>query len=146
MGKLNISKSDAFGDEVKNLHRKLAKHGFEIPSSEIDRGFFGPGTRNAVAQWQRNHGLPVTGTVDERTNASLDAAPDSSPVQPPKTGPSPGMGATVRSGSPSPQASAPIVPPRSAVPGVVRQIFSAARLPTCLLRLAPRQANGRRER
>jgi glycosidase len=113
---MSVLKVGSFGDEVRNLHRRLARHGLEIPSSEIDRGFFGPGTRNAVAQWQRNHGLPATGMADERTNVTLDAAPDSSPFQPPKTVPSPGMGAAVRSASPSPKGSAPGVPPRTAMP------------------------------
>src|SRR5260370_37547777 len=98
--RMSALKVGSYGDEVRNLHRKLAKHGFEVPSSEVDRGFFGPGTRDSVVQWQRNHGLPVTGIVHERTNVTLDAAPDSSPVQPLKTGLSPGLGATTRSGSP----------------------------------------------
>jgi glycosidase len=108
MGDLNL-KAGSFGDEVRDLHRKLAKHGFEIPPSEVERSFFGPGTRNAVVQWQRNHGLPITGIVEEHTNANLDAAPDSSPVQPSKTGLSSGLG------SPSPRASAVVALPGTAV-------------------------------
>jgi len=90
MAKLNLEVG-AFGEEVKNLHRKLIKHGLGIPSSELDRAFFGPATRDTVLAWQRNHGLPVTGIVDERTDATLEAAPqlpafrpqDSGPVAPP---------------------------------------------------------------
>jgi peptidoglycan hydrolase-like protein with peptidoglycan-binding domain len=65
----------SFGEEVKRLHRKLIEQGVEIPSSELDRGFFGPATRYAVRQWQRNHGLPASGIIDERTNATLETAP-----------------------------------------------------------------------
>src|SRR5262249_15484719 len=72
----------SFGEEVKNLHLKLIKHGLGIPAGEIDRDFFGPATRYAVMQWQRTHGLRVTGVVDERTNATLEAAPHSSCLQP----------------------------------------------------------------
>src|SRR5271157_3423981 len=107
MGNLKLEVG-SFGDEVRDLHRKLAKHGFDIPQSEVERTFFGPGTRNAVVQWQRNHGLPVTGIVDERTNANLDAAPDSSPVQASKTGLSSGVGSL------SPRASAVVALPGAA--------------------------------
>src|SRR5437016_1543838 len=86
MPKLNLEVG-AFGDEVKNLHQNLAKHGLGIPPSEADRAFFGPATRDAVLQWQRNHGLPVTGIVDEQTNATLEAAPPSNLVQPKTGGP-----------------------------------------------------------
>ncbi|MGA8478466.1 MAG: alpha-amylase family glycosyl hydrolase [Chthoniobacterales bacterium] len=90
MAKLNLGVG-AFGDEVKNLHRKLIRHGLRIPSSEVDRAFFGPATRNAVLEWQRNHGLPVTGIVEDQTNATLEAPPqlpasqsqDSGPIAPP---------------------------------------------------------------
>src|SRR4029077_16206960 len=81
MAKLNLEVG-AFGDEVKNLHRKLIRHGLRIPSSELDRAFFGPATRNAVLEWQRTHGLPVTGIVDEVTNGALEAAPQPASVQP----------------------------------------------------------------
>src|SRR6266576_857465 len=73
----------AFGEEVKNLHRNLTKHGLAVPSSEVTRAFFGPGTRDTVIKWQRTHGLSPTGIVDERTDASLEAAPRSGSVQPP---------------------------------------------------------------
>jgi Putative peptidoglycan binding domain len=65
----------SFGEEVKKLHRNLIGHGVEIPSSELNRAFFGPATRYAVIQWQRNHGLPASGIVDERTNATLETPP-----------------------------------------------------------------------
>src|SRR5215471_21078704 len=81
MAKLQLAVG-SFGEEVKNLHRKLIKHGLGIPSSEVDRSFFGPATRDAILQWQRTHGLPLTAIVDERTDATLEAAPQSGRVQP----------------------------------------------------------------
>ena len=77
----------SLGEEVKNLHRSLAKQGFAIPSSELNRAFFGPLTRDAVIQWQRTHGLPTTGIVDERIKAALEDAPQPSSVQPQRVGP-----------------------------------------------------------
>ena len=74
MAKLQLAVG-LFGEEVKKLHRKLIEHGLEIPSSEVARAFFGPGTRYAVIQWQRNHGLPGSGIVDEQINATLETAP-----------------------------------------------------------------------
>ncbi len=86
MAKLQLAVG-SFGGEVEDLHRKLIKHGLRIPSSELDRAFFGPATRNAVLEWQRSHGLAVTGIVDEQTNATLDAAPPSPGFQPQDSGP-----------------------------------------------------------
>jgi peptidoglycan hydrolase-like protein with peptidoglycan-binding domain len=60
---------------------ELIQQGLEISTSEVQRAFFGPGTRTAVMEWQRRHGLRVTGIVDERTNASLEVAPQSASVQ-----------------------------------------------------------------
>src|SRR5258708_21531430 len=106
----------SFGEEVKDLHRNLTKHGFAIPSGEVNRAFFGPFTRDAVIQWQRNHGFPVSGIVDERTNARLEAAPQSVSFQPPSY--------------------SPIAPPLPAAPGAaptgifareIREIFAQAR-------------------
>ena len=79
MGKSKLEVG-AFGEEVKELHRNLAKHRFTLPSSELERGFFGPGTRYAIMHWQRSHGLSATGIVDERTSATLEAAPESSSI------------------------------------------------------------------
>jgi glycosidase len=86
MAKLKLEVG-TFGDEVENLHRNLAKHGLQVPSSEVTRAFFGPSTRDAVIQWQRTQGLPTTGIVDERTAATLEAAPQSGFVQPQRAGP-----------------------------------------------------------
>jgi glycosidase len=86
MAKLQLAVG-ALGEEVKNLHRRLTAIGLNIPPSEIDRAFFGPATRYAVLEWQQKLGLPVTGIVDERTSASLDAAPQSDSLVPQSPGP-----------------------------------------------------------
>jgi glycosidase len=101
----------SFGDDVKDLHRKLIRHGLRIRSSEMDRGFFGPATRDAVIQWQRNHGLPASGVVEKRTNAALER-------EFPPAGPLPESPATSRADS---------VPPRSIFAPEIRQIVAQAR-------------------
>src|SRR5215208_2965852 len=63
-----------YGDEVRLLHGKLLQYGFDIPSGEIDRRFFGPATREAVQKCQAEHGLNATGVVDETTAAALITA------------------------------------------------------------------------
>ena len=86
MAKLQLAVG-AFGEEVKDLHRNLGKHRLAIPSSELERTFFGPATRDAVVRWQRSHGLPATGIVDEHTNATLETAPQPASVRSQSTGP-----------------------------------------------------------
>jgi len=80
MGKLDFAVG-AFGGDVKNLQSKLAEYRLEIPTREVERSFFGPGTRGAVMEWQRTHGLPATGVVDDRTSATLKVVPRSASVQ-----------------------------------------------------------------
>jgi hypothetical protein len=63
-----------FGEEIAALHRQLSALGIAVPDSEVERRFFGPGTQQAVREFQRRNRLPVTGTVDEATAAALDAA------------------------------------------------------------------------
>jgi glycosidase len=124
MGNLELEVG-AFGNEVENLHRKLIQHGFEIPPSELDRGFFGPGTRNAVLQWQRDHGLPTTGTVEERTKVTLGEARVSGAVQPANADPAPGLGPVGRPAFSRPQSTGPVVHARSAAPCIgPTEIFS----------------------
>ena len=80
MAKLQLAVG-SFAEGVKDLHRKLIEHGLAVPPSEVDRAFFGPGTRYAVLEWQRKHGLPVSGIADERTKATLETAPQPVSVQ-----------------------------------------------------------------
>ncbi len=68
-----------FGQEVGALHGRLLALDIAVPESEVERKFFGPGTQQAVREFQRRNRLPVTGTVDERTAAAMDAAHSISP-------------------------------------------------------------------
>jgi len=56
-----------YGAAVARLQEFLVQQGVNLPASEVDRAFFGPATRQAVWEFQRKVGLPVTGLVDERT-------------------------------------------------------------------------------
>jgi glycosidase len=69
----------------------LEKCGFKIPSSEIERRFFGQGTRRAVLQFQRSNDLSATGIVDERTKAGLGAVTRSEHDRPAGIDVSPGI-------------------------------------------------------
>lgn len=85
IGNLSVG---AFGDEVRNVHEKLRQHGFELSAAEVERQFFGPETRDAITEFQRGHGLKVTGTMDAATDAALRGpvkrASTSNLVEPPK--------------------------------------------------------------
>jgi hypothetical protein len=63
----------AFGDDAASVHERLQTHGYEVSSDEIDRRFFGPGTRTALRQFQIDHDLPPNGLVDGPTGAALAA-------------------------------------------------------------------------
>src|SRR2546421_4002189 len=60
------------GEIVAQLHEVLAFHGVEVSPEERKRRFFGPSTRDAVREFQKQHGLEVTGEVDEATAAVLE--------------------------------------------------------------------------
>lgn len=72
------------GGDVTALQSALRVAGYDIPEAEIKRVFFGPATRKAVLQFQKQHDFPSTGVVDERTSAAIATAsapkPASSPV------------------------------------------------------------------
>src|SRR5271170_3277473 len=85
MAKLHLAVG-AYGEEVRDLHRRLIASGLEIPANEAERAFFGPATRYAVLEWQQKHRLPVTGIVDERTGATFEAAAQSPSVGPQSPG------------------------------------------------------------
>lgn len=83
-------KVGAFGAQVVELHRILQQKGFHIPNAELQRRFFGPGTRDAVRDYQESQNLRVTGEVDAATMAKLfqsetletDVASDATPEMP----------------------------------------------------------------
>jgi NTE family protein len=65
----------AYGDSIARLQDLLRQRGFQLPTSEVSRKFFGPRTRQAVQQVQQQNGLPITGEVDERTASALNFRP-----------------------------------------------------------------------
>src|SRR6266566_2219 len=64
----------SYGDSVARLQDVLRQLGFQLPASEVNRKFFGPATRQAVQQFQQQHGLPISGEVDEQTASAMSAA------------------------------------------------------------------------
>src|SRR5436305_14202585 len=72
----------AFGGEVRGIHDTLRQHGFDLPAAEVDREFYGPGTREAVSDLQRRYGLKVTGAVDVATALALQGPAVSGASQP----------------------------------------------------------------
>jgi len=61
----------AYGPSVARLQALLRQQGIGLPESEVNRSFFGPITRQAVQEFQKKVGLPVTGQVDEQTDSAL---------------------------------------------------------------------------
>src|SRR5262249_42998084 len=57
--------------------------GFELHSGEVQRGFLGPATREAVRTFQKKNGLKPTGVVDARTRTALAAGLSHLPVSRP---------------------------------------------------------------
>lgn len=83
-----VLRSGSQGEEVWQLQERLQELGYY--SSAVD-GQFGPGTKNAVIAFQRQHGLDADGIVGEGTKAVLysdaaqpkpTAAPTREPVSP----------------------------------------------------------------
>ena len=73
----------AQGEAVSRLQVALCQAGYRIPQSEAARRFFGPGTRNAITQYQQDHALPVDGRADPATLALLTASPPREPADTP---------------------------------------------------------------
>src|SRR6266487_1549398 len=69
LAKLHVGDS---GGDVVRLHEALRRLGFAVPTEEAKRKFFGPATREAVTDCQKQHGFEVTGAVDEATAAVLE--------------------------------------------------------------------------
>ena len=66
------------GPDVQLLQEELQQLDFVIEVAEINETRFGQTTRRSVREFQKKHGLPITGEVDEptarRINAEVDAA------------------------------------------------------------------------
>jgi peptidoglycan hydrolase-like protein with peptidoglycan-binding domain len=103
----------AYSDDVSRLQSSLIQQGFKLPTSEVNRRFFGPATRQAVQQFQKSQGLPVTGAVDAATAAALAAGASGSAMQ--QTG-----------GASAPPPTPVATPPRSAsVPATIASTVTA---------------------
>ena len=70
----------AQGEAVSRLQVALRQAGYRIPQGEAARRFFGPGTRNAITQYQQDHALPVDGRADPATLTLLTASPPPEPA------------------------------------------------------------------
>ena len=70
------------GEDVRLLHDELEKLGFVIPLLETMLRYFGKATVRAVMAVQRQHGLPVTGVVDEHTARAINTALEVEPPPP----------------------------------------------------------------
>jgi len=64
-------KLGALGVEVQRLHRALTAAGHKIEPAELERNEFGPSTRDALREFQRNLGLDEHGETDEPTCEAL---------------------------------------------------------------------------
>jgi len=62
------------GEDVKQLQQKLEDAGYKVGSAGVD-GIFGNDTFKAVAAFQEEHGIPVTGVADPETIRALNDAP-----------------------------------------------------------------------
>jgi peptidoglycan hydrolase-like protein with peptidoglycan-binding domain len=62
------------GESVTNLHRRLVLAGLTVPADELCDDRFGPGTVEAIRQFQLIHGLPPHGELDDLTAHGLGIA------------------------------------------------------------------------
>ena len=62
------------GDDVKSLQEKLEDAGYSVGSAGTD-GIYGNDTFKAVAAFQEDHGIPVTGVADPETIKALSGKP-----------------------------------------------------------------------
>jgi peptidoglycan hydrolase-like protein with peptidoglycan-binding domain len=62
------------GESVTNLHRRLVLAGLTVPADELRDDRFGPGTVEAIRQFQIMHGLPPHGELDDLTAHGLGIA------------------------------------------------------------------------
>ena len=69
-----ILEADLRGDDVSLLLGDLERIGLAVPATERQQSLFGPGTREAVLRFQREHGLEPTGVVDAETARAIAVA------------------------------------------------------------------------
>ncbi len=66
-------------EAVKTAQTQLLRVGYSLPRYGAD-GLFGRETSSALTRFQRAHGLPQTGAIDEQTLQALEKAPSPSPA------------------------------------------------------------------
>ena len=64
-------KRDMAGDDVKALQERLASLGYSITDFELDRGYFGVATRDALKQFQKDLGLAADGVYNDDVHEVL---------------------------------------------------------------------------
>ena len=64
------------GENIKRLHITLRQLDYNIVDDETGQQFFGPATREAVLNFQKQNGLETTGTVDDVTAKAIKDAID----------------------------------------------------------------------
>ncbi|MCI0723916.1 MAG: peptidoglycan-binding protein, partial [Acidobacteria bacterium] len=69
------------GEDIRLLQSELQQLGYNLPSKETEEALFGEATYEAVRDFQRTRGLPVTGVVDEHTARVINAAVDARPPE-----------------------------------------------------------------
>src|SRR5207244_7000219 len=70
-GERFITKIQDSGQRVRQIQQRLLDLGYWIPGVD---GAYGFTTQQAVYAFQKVNGLPVTGSVDQRTGQALDRA------------------------------------------------------------------------
>jgi peptidoglycan hydrolase-like protein with peptidoglycan-binding domain len=107
----------ALGESVASLQDALTQKGFQLPASELNRRYFGPATRRAIQQLQQQNGLPVTGTLDDRTASLLGLSGSMSPAAAAAANPvSPLPAVSVAPASIASQVVLPTTPAQTAAP------------------------------
>jgi murein DD-endopeptidase MepM/ murein hydrolase activator NlpD len=108
-GSLSVNEK---GPEVARMQEALRQRGFEVTPD----GIYGNGTRGIVEQYQRQSGLPATGTADSATLTSLgvtqivplpNAATPTAPTAPPTSPQTPATPPTTEASQAAPQPSQP---------------------------------------
>ncbi|MFD7916848.1 neuraminidase-like domain-containing protein [Streptomyces sp. NPDC059752] len=62
------------GDDVRRLQAELGRIGLDISRDEVDAARYGRSTEGAVRQFQEEHGVGVTGIVDDETALRISHA------------------------------------------------------------------------
>lgn len=109
------------GPEVARMQEALRQRGFELTPD----GVYGNGTRGIVEQYQRQNGLPPTGTADRDTLSSLgvtqivplpNAATPTAPTSPPPANVPPASPETPAPANAQPNPANPASPPANVPP------------------------------